>query len=109
MQPENERHSGNAATSYRKKPVEIEAVQFGYAEWADQPEWRNTKPDWLAGAEAAEVLRYRFYSEDYWYFEVHTLEGVMRGGPDDWLVRGVKGELYPVRHDIFEETYEPVT
>ena len=39
---------------------------------------------------------------------IGTLEGVMHAGPGDWIVRGVRGELYPVRDDIFEATYEPV-
>lgn len=39
-------------------------------------------------------------------FEVMTLEGLMRGSTGDYLVIGVKGEAYPVREDIFLETYE---
>ena len=38
--------------------------------------------------------------------EVRTLEGVMTGEPGDWLIRGVKGECYPCRDDIFRATYE---
>lgn len=40
---------------------------------------------------------------------VPTLEGNLFAAPDDWIVRGVKGEFYPVKPDIFEETYEPAT
>lgn len=39
-------------------------------------------------------------------FEVDTLEGTMRGNPGDYLIQGVKGEYYPCKPDIFEETYE---
>lgn len=39
---------------------------------------------------------------------VETLEGIMRGNPGDWLIRGVKGELYFCKDDIFRQTYEPV-
>ena len=39
-------------------------------------------------------------------FQVHTLEGVMRGEPGDWLVKGVKGEFYPCKDDIFKATYD---
>ena len=39
-------------------------------------------------------------------FEVETLEGVMSGGPGDWLVMGIQGELYPCKDNIFRETYE---
>lgn len=41
-----------------------------------------------------------------WPFEVQTPEGVMRGEPGDYLLRGIKGELYPCKNDIFEQTYE---
>ena len=39
---------------------------------------------------------------------IATLEGTMGAVPGDWIVRGVEGELYPVKADIFEATYEPV-
>lgn len=39
-------------------------------------------------------------------FEVETLEGTIRGAAGDWLLEGVRGEMYPCRADIFEETYE---
>lgn len=39
-------------------------------------------------------------------FEVHTLEGTMRGKPGDYLIRGVKGELYICARDIFHQTYD---
>jgi len=41
-------------------------------------------------------------------FRVLTDEGLMTGLPGDWLIRGVKGELYPCKPDIFEQTYEEV-
>lgn len=91
---------------YRKLPVEIEAVQFGLAEYADKPEWREELPEWLTDAEADGSLAYRFESEDYWYFVVETIEGEMRGGPDDWLILGVEGELYPCKASVFAATYE---
>ncbi len=39
---------------------------------------------------------------------IGTLEGTMQGNPGDYLIRGVKGELYPCRADIFQETYDLV-
>ncbi len=39
---------------------------------------------------------------------IPTLEGMMRAEPDDWIIRGVKGEFYPIKDSIFRETYEPV-
>lgn len=96
---------------YRKKPVVIEAVQFGYAEYGDDMAgWRCAElPEWMVAAIADKRLRYVFLSEDYWYFEIDTLEGKMLGGPDYWLIRGVQGELYPCKHAIFKETYEPAS
>jgi len=41
-------------------------------------------------------------------FSVHTLEGVMKGNAGDYLILGVRGEQYPCKKDIFEETYEEV-
>jgi len=40
--------------------------------------------------------------------EIETLEGTMRAVPGDWIVTGVRGERYPVKPDIFAETYERV-
>lgn len=42
-------------------------------------------------------------------FEVETMEGTMKGKKDDYLLRGVRGELYAVDKEIFKETYEVVT
>lgn len=42
------------------------------------------------------------------HFRVTTLEGVMEGKKGDWLIRGVNGELYPCKPDIFDKTYEKV-
>lgn len=39
--------------------------------------------------------------------DIKTLEGTMHASPGDWIIRGVKGELYPCKPDIFEATYEP--
>lgn len=81
-------------TQYRKKPVVIEA-------------WRNDgsmMPDWVAnacnGGERIKGAGSLF---------IATLEGVMEARPGDWIIRGVKGELYPCKPDIFEATYEPVS
>ena len=40
--------------------------------------------------------------------EIKTLEGTMIGEPGDWLIKGINGELYPCKNDIFERTYEEV-
>ncbi|EFE65772.1 predicted protein [Streptomyces viridosporus ATCC 14672] len=78
---------------YRKRPVEIEAVQFTDAASADQ-----------IRAEFGDGIRF-----DIGCLLIETLEGTMRANLGDWIVRGVQGELYPVKPDIFAATYEPVT
>ena len=95
---------------YRKKPVEIEAVQYGLAEYADNPwEIRGGEiPQWLQDAAREGVIVPEFRSEEYWYLKIKTLEGDMYVAPDDWIIRGVQGELYPCKPDIFAATYEAV-
>jgi hypothetical protein len=44
---------------------------------------------------------------DYAEWKIETREGAVWAGPDDWIVRGVEGEIYPCGGDIFERTYEP--
>lgn len=98
---------------YRKRPVVIEAIRFtGGAE--------NATPiiDWiLAGGGTArwhEPLD-EWTSEDGTlghpaspeHLAIDTLEGTMRADVGDWIIRGVQGEFYPCKPDIFEATYEP--
>ena len=82
---------------YRKKPVVIEAEQIdGTEECARQIE------QWTAGQAAA------FKSIDgLWGVMVDTLEGRMTGTKGWWIIKGVQGEFYPCKDDIFAETYEP--
>lgn len=40
--------------------------------------------------------------------DVKTLEGMVTAIPNDWIIKGIKGEFYPCKPDIFEATYEPV-
>lgn len=97
---------------YRKRPIVISAVQYGLVEYAEEPVggWRvpvgEVYPSWLAEAIRDGVVKHEFRSEDYWYFTVSTVEGLMTGGPDDWLIRGVEGELYPCKASVFAATYE---
>ncbi|MGQ4353143.1 hypothetical protein [Streptomyces drozdowiczii] len=95
---------------YRMKPVEIEAVQYGLAEYSDTPwEVRGGEiPQWLQDAAREGIVVPEFRSEDYWYLKIRTREGEMYASPDDWIVRGVQGELYPVRPEAFSAAYEAV-
>jgi len=79
---------------YRKKPVEVEARQVGSSSWKDLA-------NWCEGQIIRDNGRYAFIL-------IGTLEGNMRAEPGDWIIRGVHGEFYPCKPDIFEKTYEPV-
>lgn len=92
---------------YRKKPIVIEAIQYHQQEYADDPLTFAELPTWLSNAVDDGTIRPEWRSEDYWYLLINTLEGAMLVSPGDWIIRGVKGEIYPCKPDIFEATYEP--
>jgi len=78
---------------YRKKPSEVEAFRFS----VDNP------PDWFTQARADGTI---VLQSDCAIIE--TLEGKMRADAGDWIIRGVKGELYPCKPSIFDLTYEKI-
>ena len=78
---------------YRKKPVVVEAVQW------------NGDLQKLAKLGGAREYEQEFLSDDV---VIHTLEGNMRAQKGDWIIKGIKGELYPCKDDIFQATYEPM-
>lgn len=88
---------------FRKLPVEIEAVQFS-AHITD----RQVFPDWLEAARKEGTVAYHPERTGPGFLTIKTLEGEMRANQDDWIIRGVKGELYPCKPDIFAATYEEV-
>ena len=79
------------ALGWRKKPVVVQAVQFDGT---------------LASVEALHIPE---ASQDLGSrtLQIPTLEGVMTAQPGDWIIRGVQGEFYPCKPDIFAATYEP--
>ena len=83
---------------FRKKPVLIEAIKWtGTNECLEQLR-QFMKPNYPArGTEA--------YPD---CLMIHTLEGDHRANVGDWIIKGVQGEFYPCKPDIFEQTYEPV-
>ena len=87
-------------TFYRKKPVEIEAFQVAFD--SPTPKW----PWWFVDAVKQGAAWYQ--GGETPYYTIKTLEGEMRANRSDWIARGIAGELYPVRPDIFAATYEPV-
>jgi len=91
---------------FRKKPVVIEAVY-----------WSGREHDValvLALFEGSEIPARDGYIEGGLGYtpalgtlDIPTLEGVMTARPGDWIIRGVAGEVYPCKPDIFASTYEP--
>lgn len=79
---------------FRKKPVVIEAVQITDATF-DAP---HPNDEHIPGVLYDPVARCVF---------IDTTEGRMRGDLGDWIIKGVKGELYPCKPDIFAATYVP--
>jgi hypothetical protein len=85
------------AGHYRKKPVVIEAYRF-------DNRITNQPPHWLTIAQREGSVRVE--TKPLAMF-VKTLEGEMRAEKGDWIIKGVKGEIYPCKPDIFEATYDP--
>ena len=85
---------------YRKKPVVVEAVQFTgdfgniekLIQWSNKQVWQNTSG----------------FGEFLGTLSINTLEGVMTASKGDFIIKGVNGEFYPCKPDIFEKTYEEV-
>ena len=93
------------AQKFRKKPVVIEAVQF-----------KNINRDEVQQFVGKE-LKQEIESDTAYEagmgasissLTIPTLEGDMKAMPNDWIIKGVKGEFYPCKPDIFEKSYEPV-
>jgi hypothetical protein len=81
---------------FRKKPVVIEAFRLGI----------DCIPDWFMDKVSTNDIILRNEAIYGHFAEIQTLEGVMIGKKGDWVIRGIKGELYPCKSDIFEATYE---
>lgn len=77
--------------NYRKKPVTIQAFRFEGPETVPNEAFHAIDPDHRGDAAI-----------------VHTIEGDLVAHMGDWIIRGVKGEWYPCRSDIFAATYESV-
>lgn len=102
---------------YRKKPVVIEAFKWtGGHDQTEDPEWIVEK---LKSGEVAiltvteEVCAYSGDRPDHIatvaiWMEIETLEGIMTAQPGDFIIKGIQGEIYPCKPDIFKATYEIV-
>jgi hypothetical protein len=89
-----------AVKKFRKKPVSIEAVQ-----WDGSQESTDYILTWVRGSGHA---AYRGVSGIDATLHISTLEGDMKANAYDWIIKGVAGEFYPCRPDIFAATYEEI-
>lgn len=99
----------SASQTYRKKPVDVKAIQFwdmpdiiaGIIGWAAIYDVEITSVDTLLPMPGGGAIIHNL--------QIHTLEGVMTAKPGDWIVKGsVENEFWPVKQSIFETTYEAV-
>ncbi len=84
---------------FRKKPVVIEAFEVP----PNDSMTRRLPPPWLMEA----LIGGNVKAVPAGGLSIETLEGTMTANVGDWVIRGVKGELYPCKPDIFAATYEP--
>lgn len=88
-------------TKYRKRPVVIEA--FKWTGGHDQTE----DPKWIIEAlEKDEAAIVGTRDMTGFLMRIRTLEGIIFAQPGDYIIRGIQGEIYPCKPDIFEATYE---
>lgn len=90
------------ANKYRKKPVVIEAIQF-----IDEPKTLAKISKFMNGT--SRPVRVSYDDPENPTMLIETLEGVMRADVGDYIIKGVQGEFYPCKPDIFEQTYEKIT
>lgn len=90
-------------SKYRKKPVVIEAFQLNARGLVEE--------DWFWDAVTKnDIITFNFgkyYPGDAWC-HIKTLEGIMTANTGDYIIKGVHGEIYPCKPNIFKETYEKV-
>jgi len=86
---------------YRKKPIVIEATKLT----------RNLAESVVSFVGLSNIDTYNLgeFSEDSCYINIITLEGTMTASEGDYIIKGIKGEFYPCKPDIFEASYERVT
>lgn len=85
---------------FRKNPVVIEAQQLGETNGEELAQW--------CGGRYKRLIGRGDRGEDLSNIVIPTLEGDHRADLGDWIIKGVKGEFYPCKPDIFDATYESV-
>jgi hypothetical protein len=84
---------------YVKKPIIVEAFQYS----SDMGTYTMAIPKWFIEACVDGTVFFKDGSD-----HIKTLEGKFKISHGDYIIKGIKGELYPCKADIFEESYDPV-
>ena len=102
-------------TKYKKKPIEVDVYHYCvdplFPDWYIEKVFDGTidlkgKPIDFETFKFENFNAMEFLKNSY--AEIKTLEGIMRVNYGDYIIKGVEGEVYPCRKDIFEQTYEEV-
>lgn len=88
--------------TYRKRPVEVEAFK-----WTGGPD-QTEDPEWAVEAIKDGTVSFENRGTPDVALLVRTLEGTMRAEQGDYIIKGIKGELYPCKPDVFEAAYDEV-
>jgi hypothetical protein len=93
---------------FRKKPVVIEAVQLTWQTWGEMCDFIGDRftPDGFMGCYVDADGKATDSVTDVIGLKIPTLEGEMLGVQNDWIIKGIKGEFYPCKPDIFSASYE---
>lgn len=88
---------------YRKIPIEIEAFRLGI----------DFIPDWFMDKVSSNEIILRAKSTGFQHYDdtnadIQTLEGVIHANYGDYIIKGIQGEIYPCKPEIFKNTYERV-
>lgn len=95
----------NTAIKYRKKPVVIDAMEFTTNNETDSPTM-DAIVNWCNQGRTPDETAYAWHNSTDLF--IVTLEGTMTAQVGDFIIRGVQGEFYPCKPDIFAATYEEV-
>lgn len=90
---------------FRKRPVVIEAIQYNGLNYEEIEKFIGKKIEVNLESETAYEAG---VAPPVFSLSIYTLEGVMKAQNGDWIIKGVNGEFYPCKPNIFEKTYEVV-
>ena len=85
---------------YKKKPVIIDAIQWTGDNVSEVLDFVGHLDIQMSNHDVDGIMKTELY--------INTLEGVMHASVDDWIIKGIRGEFYPCKPDVFKETYDPV-